>query len=79
MENKIKLNEIFKRTFNIKDEELDFLFNKENVTNWDSLGHITLVSEIENDFEVMMETEDILALNSFDDAIKILEKNEISF
>lgn len=79
MENKMKLNEIFKRTFNIKGEELDFLFNKENVTNWDSLGHITLIFELENEFEVMMETEDILALNSFDDAIKILEKNEISF
>lgn len=78
MNNKEILNTIFKETFNIKDSEYDYKFTKESVDTWDSLGQITLVSEIENQFEVMFDTEDILELDSFDKAISILNKNDVS-
>ncbi|NKD55319.1 MULTISPECIES: acyl carrier protein [unclassified Haematospirillum] len=44
------------------------------VPAWDSVGHMQLVAAIENNFEVMMETQDIIELSSFDKAVEILER-----
>ncbi|AMW34635.1 acyl carrier protein [Haematospirillum jordaniae] len=47
------------------------------VPTWDSVGHMQLVAAIENTFEVMMETQDIIELSSFDKAIEILERHGV--
>ena len=44
----------------------------ENTSNWDSLAQITLISDIETEFDIELETEDILLLNSFNAGIEIL-------
>lgn len=46
--------------------------------DWDSVGHLALVTALEDAFDIMLDTEDILALESFDQGISILEKYGIS-
>jgi acyl carrier protein len=41
---------------------------------WDSLGHITLVTELEDSFGIELATEDIVALTSFPAARAILRR-----
>jgi acyl carrier protein len=41
---------------------------------WDSLGHMTLVTELEDAFGVELATEDIVALTSFPAAREILRR-----
>jgi acyl carrier protein len=41
---------------------------------WESLAHMQLVLAIESAFDVMLETEDVLALSSFTVACEILRK-----
>lgn len=39
---------------------------------WNSVGHMQLIAAIETTFDVMMETQDIIELSSFDKAVEIL-------
>ena len=46
---------------------------------WDSLAHMQLVGEIEDSFDVMLEAEDVVAMSSFDEAVRILGKQGVAF
>jgi acyl carrier protein len=39
---------------------------------WDSLAHMTLVAEIENTFDFMMATDDVIGMSSFGNARQIV-------
>ncbi|AET70528.1 hypothetical protein Desor_5139 [Desulfosporosinus orientis DSM 765] len=79
MNNRMKYNKVFTTLFNINDSQLneDFTFN--NVENWDSIVHLSLITELEYTFNIMFETEDILSFGSYENGMRILEKYEISF
>ncbi len=48
---------------------------KMNATpDWDSVGHIDLITTIEDAFDIMFETEDILKFTSYTIGIEILKK-----
>jgi len=42
------------------------------IEEWDSVAHMQLVAEIEDAFGIMLETEDVLGLNSFAAAEEIV-------
>ena len=46
---------------------------------WDSVAHMGLVAEIENTFDVMLATDDVIDLSSFSKAKEILGKYGIQF
>lgn len=41
---------------------------------WTSLAHMALVAIIETDLEITLETDDILAMSTFDKALDIVKK-----
>ena len=41
---------------------------------WDSLAHMSLVATIEDEFSVMIDTDDVINLSSFAEAVLILGK-----
>ena len=45
-----------------------------SIGDWDSIGHMSLISALEEAFNIMFETEDILSLISYDQGIEILKK-----
>ena len=52
----------------------------QGVDLWDSVGHMTLVANLEDTFDVMLETDDIVELSSYEKGIEILkEKYGIEF
>jgi acyl carrier protein len=44
------------------------------VSTWRSLAHITLVSALEGEFDIMLDPDDILAMSSYDKAVEIVRK-----
>lgn len=44
------------------------------IPEWDSVGHMGLISELEDAFDIEMETDDIVDFNSFDAGKDILKK-----
>jgi acyl carrier protein len=56
-------------------ENIDTARLKYNETlNWNSLAHITLVSALEGEFDIMLDPDDILAMSSYDKAVDIVRK-----
>lgn len=42
---------------------------------WDSIAHMALVAALEAEFEIMMETEDVIGMSSFAKAREIMGKH----
>ncbi|MFR2308785.1 MAG: acyl carrier protein [Roseburia inulinivorans] len=49
----------------------------QSVPEWDSVGHMGLISELEEAFGIEMETDDIVDFNSYDTGIGILKKYKV--
>ncbi|MBQ7232468.1 MAG: acyl carrier protein [Bacillales bacterium] len=49
----------------------------QGVPEWDSVGHMSLVACIEDAFEIMMDTDDIVDFSSYDKGIEILRKYDV--
>lgn len=45
------------------------------ISEWDSVGHMSLISCIEDAFDIMLDTDDIVDLSSFSIGMQILENN----
>ena len=78
MKNSEKYKKVFSKTFEIKnnfDENLEY----NSIEAWDSIGHMNLISNLEEDFKISLETDDIVDFSSFKKGKEILEKYKISF
>lgn len=60
---------------NVNLEKLEY----QSITEWDSIGHMTLISELENVFNISIDTDDIVDFSSFKKGQVILEKYKITF
>ncbi len=74
MSNLEKYNGVFTAIFNVDASVLNADFNVESVDNWDSITQLSLVTEIEDTFDIMLDTEDILEFKSYELGKTIVEK-----
>ena len=44
---------------------------------WDSVGHMALVAELENRFGIMLETDDMIGMDSYANALEILRRHGV--
>ncbi len=77
MTNLEKLNAIFCEVFSVEESALNSEFNKNSVEGWDSVRQLSLTSSVEDEFDIMLDAEDILEFTSYDNAKAILAKYEI--
>ena len=77
MTNLEKLNKIFCEVFSVEETALNSDFDKCNVDGWDSVHQLSLTSSVEDEFDIMLDAEDILEFTSYDDAKAVLAKYEI--
>lgn len=77
MTNLEKLNNIFAEVFSVDVSALGSDFDNKSVENWDSVHQLSLTSAVEDEFDIMLDGEDILGFNSYESAKKILKKYEI--
>ena len=76
MENLNKYNKAFVSTFSIKENELQNLeYNK--IDAWDSIGHMSLMTELEEAFKITFETDDIIDFSSYNKGKEILKKYNV--
>lgn len=69
-----KYNEVFVATFSVEVEKLNATFSAETVDNWDSVLQLSLVTAVEDAFDVMFEPEDIMDFKSYAIGKEILAK-----
>jgi acyl carrier protein len=78
MNNSEKYKKVFSATFEMKnnfDEKLEY----NSIEAWDSIGHMNLISNLEEEFKISLETDDIVDFSSFNKGKEILKKYKISF
>ena len=73
MDNNKKYSTAFSSTFSIDEDNLTNL-EYNNIDEWDSIGHMTLIAEIEQQFEISIETDDVIDFSSFKKGKEILKK-----
>lgn len=78
MNNIEKYNKTFNTILNIQVENISSGIDSNSVHAWDSITHLRLVTAIEDEFEVMFETEDILEFKSYEIGKEILKKYDIN-
>ena len=77
MTNLEKLNKIFCEVFSVEESALNSNFHKCTVDGWDSVRQLSLTSSVEDEFDIMLDAEDILEFTSYDNAKTVLAKYEI--
>lgn len=79
MSNKEKYQDIFQKIFDVDKEKLGDAFNFADVKEWDSMVHLTLITELEDGFEVLFDPDDILHFGGYNNGMKILERYGVDF
>lgn len=72
-------NAIFIKVFSAKAKDLNEDFSILNIDKWDSVAHMQLISEIEDTFDIMFDTDDIIGFLSYEKGLEILKKYDICF
>ena len=79
MTNLDKYNKVFMNVLGVNEAELNNNFTFKDVPQWDSVAHLSLIDKLEETFDVMFESEDILHYGSYENGKTILKKYGIQF
>ncbi|PTL33780.1 acyl carrier protein [Prevotella sp. oral taxon 376] len=69
-----KLNGIFQTVLSHQDLKLEYTTSADDVDGWDSLAHMTIISEIEKRYDIHFKLRDIIKLHSIGDLCDIILK-----
>ena len=75
MNNLEKYNQAFMTTFEVSEDQLEGL-KYQDIEAWDSVGHMGLIAALEDAFDIMMDTDDIIDFNSYEKGKELLSKDE---
>lgn len=73
-----KLKDILAKVLLIDETKISDEMSRKTVKEWDSMAHLMLVSELESAFEVTMDDDDIMEIQTVTDLKKTLQKLGIS-
>ena len=77
MNNVEKYDKVFLEAFSIEKKVLqDLVYNK--IEQWDSIGHMSLISGLEDRFKITFETDDVVDFSSYKKGKEILKKYKIN-
>tara|TARA_Y100001970_G_C14253051_1_gene873214 strand:- start:4496 stop:4732 length:237 start_codon:yes stop_codon:yes gene_type:complete len=68
----------FIEAFEVKEDEVPNL-EYESIEAWDSVGHMVLIAELEERFDIIIDMEDIIDFSGFEKGKELLGKYDVSF
>lgn len=74
-----KLRRIFAESLGIAEEQITNDLQYNTIAEWDSIAHMALVAAIDDGFDIMMDTDDVIEISSFAKAKEILTKYGVEF
>ena len=79
MTNLEKFESAILNSLEIPNEVLSDTLEYNSIPEWDSVGHMSLVGDLEEVFDIMVDTDDIIAMSSIGEIKIILKKYDIEF
>ena len=77
--NREKYDAAFIQVFEIKQDQLNSTLEYQSIKPWDSVGHMALVAELEDVFDIMLEMDDIVDFGSYETGIATMKKYGVEF
>jgi acyl carrier protein len=77
--NEAKLQAVFVQALGISPEHRFEDLRYRGLDAWDSVAHMQLVSGLEEAFDIMLETNDVIDLSSYEKSKQILAKYGVRF
>ena len=72
-----KYSEIFKTALNVDANKVNENLEYNEIDEWDSIAHMSLMAALEEEYKISLETDDIVDFDSFKKGIEILKKYNI--
>jgi acyl carrier protein len=69
-------NQVFIKSFKVNEDQLDTLTYR-SIPGWDSIGHMVLIAALEEAFNIMIDTNDIIDFSSYKNGKLILNKYNV--
>jgi len=79
MNNIEKYNIAFAESFSVDKDKISESLKYQEIEEWDSIGHMLLISSLEENFKISFETDDIVDFSSYKKGKEILKKYNIDF
>jgi len=79
MNNHDTLTNVFASILEIDESEINENLKYQSIPQWDSINHMFLISELENVFEIEIDSDDILEVKTFPDTKKVLSRYGVEF
>lgn len=76
MTNLEKYNAAFMESFGVTADQLPGLAYQ-SIDAWDSVGHMQLIAALEETFDIMFDTDDIIDFNSYEKGKEFMAKYEV--
>ncbi len=76
MTNLEKYNEAFINSFGVEEQQLQGL-TYQSVDTWDSVGHMQLIATLEDAFDIMFDTDDIIDFSSYEKGKEYMAKYDV--
>jgi acyl carrier protein len=77
--NSSRLTKCFVESLGIPIESVTDELTYNSIKQWDSVGHMALVAALEGEFNVMLDTDEIIGMSSVLVARQILQKHGVTF
>ena len=77
MDNKEKYKKIFVKSLSIENGKFSENLKYNEIPEWDSIGHMALMAELENSFGITIKTEDLIEFESYKQGVDILKRYDI--
>lgn len=68
-----RLEKIIREVFPIEQDDIDENWTSDDIPDWDSVGHLNLIMEVEKEFGVTFEVEDMFEIEKLGDITTILQ------
>jgi acyl carrier protein len=79
MTNLQKLTKSFSNALMIDEDKITNSLKYQSIPEWDSVSHMVLITELEDQFDITLETDDVINMSSVEKAKEIISKFNIQF
>ena len=68
-----KVQSAFQQSFGVDPQSVSLETGPENVSGWDSAGHLFLISNLEQTLGVSLDVDDVMEMETVRDIVRVLE------
>jgi acyl carrier protein len=72
-----KIKAIMSQVFDVPVEDIGSDASIESIDNWDSVNHMSMIMALEQSYEVLFETEEIIEMVSYRQIVHVLKQKRI--